>query len=304
MCDNTIPESVNPPLMKTCSRCNASDVVERFIKKRNICLHCSNLASKHARDNAVIDENVLKTCNTCNNELSSKLFLYNGLKCADCRNLARREKYASNPEYREKAIKAAIEHKQIKAAVRRNKKEEELKLLEEKIGSENTICKYCGVVKNKDRFRHNRLKCRECERDDPVFRIIRNTRSRVLSCLQTKSDNLITYLGCSGKLYYEWLLYSNPKFTLKTGWHIDHVIPLSHFDIESLDNHTIMFNWRNTMPLLAAENLSKNNKIIKTQIAEHVKSLEQFHELNNIEFPDKFKELFAKHLDAGSPLEP
>jgi hypothetical protein len=55
------------------------------------------------------------------------------------------------------------------------------------------------------------------------------------------------------------------------------------------------------MPLLAKDNLSKNNKIIPSQITEHLNKLEQFHTQNNIEFPDQFRVLFAKHLVAGSP---
>ena len=42
-------------------------------------------------------------------------------------------------------------------------RKEELEKLEAEIGKENTICKYCNKVKAKTRFRHNRLKCRECE---------------------------------------------------------------------------------------------------------------------------------------------
>jgi hypothetical protein len=304
MCEHTMPKNVKPSIMKTCSRCDATDVAERFIKNRNICLKCESEARKTARKNAVIDANTLKTCNTCETELSATLFLYNGLKCVECRNTARKEKYASDETHRKKAIASASEFKHKKVEVKRKQKEDDLKVLEERIGSENTICKYCGIVKNKDRFRYNRLKCRECERDDPAARIIRNTRSRVLSCLETKTESLVSYLGCSGKMYYDWLLYSNPEFILKTGWHIDHVIPVSHFNIESTDDHMIMFNWRNTMPLIAYENLSKNNKILPEQIKAHIEKLEQFHEENNIEFPNEFRALFAKHLVAGSPLEP
>jgi hypothetical protein len=58
------------------------------------------------------------------------------------------------------------------------------------------------------------------------------------------------------------------------------------------------------MPLASKENLSKNNKIIKTQIEQHYKHLIDYHTQNNIELPQKFIDLFAKHLVAGNPLEP
>jgi hypothetical protein len=44
-------------------------------------------------------------------------------------------------------------------------------------------------------------------------------------------------------------------------WHIDHVIPISKFDLNNQEEQILAFNWRNTMPLSCKENLSKNNKI-------------------------------------------
>ena len=49
------------------------------------------------------------------------------------------------------------------------------------------------------------------------------------------------------------------------------------------------------------ENLSKNNKILKSQIEQHLTTLLDYHKKNNIEMPQEYIDLFAKHLDAGSP---
>ena len=86
-------------------------------------------------------------------------------------------------------------------------------------------------------------------------------------------------------------------------WHIDHIIPISKFNIMDENEQLIAFNWRNTMPLLASENLSKNNKIIIPQIKNHYNKLIKYHNENNINFPQEFIELFARYLDAGSSLE-
>jgi hypothetical protein len=67
---------------------------------------------------------------------------------------------------------------------------------------------------------------------------------------------------------------------------------------------TTNLNWRNTMPLSVKDNLSKNNKIIKEQIKIHLNTLEKYHIKENIMFPQQYINLFAKHLDAGNPLEP
>ena len=76
-------------------------------------------------------------------------------------------------------------------------------------------------------------------------------------------------------------------------WHIDHVIPLSNFNLDDNEQQLIAFNWRNTMPLSAKENLSKNNKILKPQIEQHLKKLLDYHKEKNIEMPHKYIYLFA-----------
>ena len=48
----------------------------------------------------------------------------------------------------------------------------------------------------------------------------------------------------------------------------------------------------------------KNNKIIKTQIEHHYKKLVEYHKETQLDLPQVFIDLFAKHLVAGSPLEP
>jgi hypothetical protein len=81
------------------------------------------------------------------------------------------------------------------------------------------------------------------------------------------------------------------------------VIPLSKFNLDDHEEQLIAFNWRNTMPLLAKENLAKNAKIILPQIEQHLNKLKEYHHENNIEFPQIFSDLFARRLDAGNSLE-
>ena len=75
-------------------------------------------------------------------------------------------------------------------------------------------------------------------------------------------------------------------------------------DLDDEEEQLIAFNWRNTMPLSAKENLSKNNKIIRPQIKQHVKNLLEYHKNNKMKMPQKYIDLFARHLVAGSSLEP
>lgn len=294
-----------------CSKCGENKSPERIVKNRKICKDCCNKKkAETAKKNLEnIDNTENRVCSKCDKEKNITLFLRKGLSriCIECDNNIRREKYNNNDELRKKTIKDSTEFKKKKKEERDKIKEKELKELEDKIGKENTICKYCKKVKPKDRFRHNRLKCKDCERDGPKEKFNRNIRSRIyLGLKKNKPYNTIHYLECTTKEYIKWIAYHIKDFTLENfgkQWHVDHVIPLSRFNLQNKKDLYLAFNWRNTMPLYAKENLAKNNKIIPQQIKRHLKTLEKYHEDNNMKLPQEFKDLYAKHLEAGNPLE-
>lgn len=245
-----------------------------------------------------------KCCSKCEEDKPLEKFYNRGLICRDCNNLKRREKYSIDEIHRQKLIKFASDFKHEKV-IENQKLREEHQL---KIGLDNKTCSCCNNIKHKDRFRHNRLKCKDCERDDPVEKFKRYIRTRIYNCLRYKNKNKhsIEYLGVSSDEYFKWILNYNNKCNLDNHgkeWHIDHVIPISKFDLDNPEEQLIAFNWRNTMPLSAKENLTKNNKIIKSQIEQHYKTLEKYHIENNLDLPQVFIDLFAKHLDDGNPLK-
>jgi len=243
-------------------------------------------------------ENVkIKKCNQCSVEKVESEFNLKGNyrqgHCKVCNNENRRKKYNENEDHRNKLIQTASNFKSFK---RRKIKCSE----QERIGLDNMECRYCFKIKHKDRFRWNRKKCRDCERDEPKEKFKRTVRSRIYASLRKrKSKHTIEYLGMTSNDYLDWITTYNSCYNLDnrgTVWHIDHVIPLSKFDLNDPDEQLIAFNWRNTMPLSATENLKKNNRIITEQITEHLKKLEEYHTYNNIIMPEKFKSLYATHL--------
>ena len=283
---------------KHCSKCGEIKINDKFIKNRNICKDCRNVKSKENYNAIITDINSIKECNTCNQPKSIINFVKNRLICKDCNNSKRRNKYHTDENCRLKIIKQASIFKHNKVVERH-----QLKL--EEIGEDNKKCSVCFTIKNKCNFRYNRLKCRECERDDPIEKFKRSIRCRIYIALQkNKNMNTIEYLGLSTTEYLKWILNYNENYTIDNrgkDWHIDHVIPLSKFNLENIDEQLIAFNWRNTMPLLAKENLSKNNKIIIPQIEQHLKKLKKYHIENKLDLPQVFINLFAKHLVAGIP---
>lgn len=256
-------------------------------------------------DTTKLESVTYKICSKCCENKTTDNFYKRGLICCNCNNYKRRQKYKHDEEYRQKTIKMVTKFKHEKSIeFQKIKKEEQLK-----IGLENKQCKYCNEIKCKDRFRFNRMKCKDCERDEPVEKFKRYIRTRIYNCLRNKNKtkHSVEYLGCSSNDYFKWILNYNNSCSLENygnEWHIDHVIPISKFDLNNQEEQLLAFNWRNTMPLSCKENLSKNNKIIKEQIEEHYKKILEYHEENNLDLPQVYIDLFAKHLVAGIPLEP
>ena len=242
----------------------------------------------------------VKCCSKCGNIKENDKFIKDRNICKECNNNKRRIKYETDEEHRIKLIEQATNFKQKKIVERNEIKEK----IQEEIGIENKNCIYCNLIQPKKRFRTNRLKCRNCERDDPRYKLIRKTRSRIWSALTTqKEKHTVEYLGCSNIEYIQWITNNEFNYTIENHgkeWHIDHVIPLCLFDINNVQQQLLAFNWRNTMPLAVKENLSKNKKIIPLQIAQHLTKLLEYHEKNNIKMPKEYIDLFAKHLVAGS----
>jgi hypothetical protein len=242
-----------------------------------------------------------KVCSKCNINKNIIEFYKNRVQCKVCINNKRREKYKNNNQYREKCIKLATEFKIEK----QNAKYE--KYIKE-IGIGNKKCKYCHIIKEISKFRHNRLKCKDCERDNLKEKFKRYVRTRIYNCLKrNKNKRSVDYLGCSNEEYFNYIMTYNKDYTIENYgkiWHIDHVIPISTFDMSNNNDTKIAFNWRNTMPLYYKDNLRKNNKIDTRQIRTHLEYLNEYHKNNNIKLPKEFNDLLAKHLDAGNPLEP
>ncbi|MEI8129753.1 MAG: HNH endonuclease signature motif containing protein [bacterium] len=104
--------------------------------------------------------------------------------------------------------------------------------------------------------------------ENPMYRIIKNMRRRILSAFEyqnlNKSKKSLELIGCTPdflKTYISQKFKDGMNYTnngLK-GWHIDHIIPLSSAgnDIEKLEK---LCHYTNLQPLWWFENLSKGDK--------------------------------------------
>jgi hypothetical protein len=235
-----------------------------------------------------------KCCSRCDETKPINEFVPKKNFCKECKNLRIRE---------------------LRFAKNWNK----MKEVENEIGENNKLCGYCDKVFPKTYFKCRKcIDCkRECDRNsrkhntddcsikrekytDIVKRFIKSQRVRIYIALKQKQNKTIEYLGCNTEEFYNWMLYNfDDVLTLDnygSFWHIDHVIPISHFNLENEHEQSIAFNWKNTMPLSAKENCTKNNRLVLSQIEQHLEKLISYHKEKNLEMPQEFIDLFAKHL--------
>jgi len=120
-----------------------------------------------------------------------------------------------------------------------------------------------------------------------------------------KQKHTREYIGCDYDFLMKWLSFNLQEgMTLENRgaiWHIDHVLPISTFDIGQDMNH-VCFHWVNLAPLTATENLSKGNRTQYEQVCAHFENLVKFLKQENMSLEPQYLELFARHLiKRGNP---
>lgn len=113
------------------------------------------------------------------------------------------------------------------------------------------------------KYFHHRYK------NDPLFVIEQALRRRLHSALKgkTKSAATLNLLGCSveklkkhlEKQFQKGMTWNNYGMY---GWHIDHIIPCSAFNLNLESEQRKCFNYTNLQPLWAIDNIKKGDKII------------------------------------------
>jgi len=178
--------------------------------------------------------------------------------CKECRNIAFKKYYNNNSCY---MLGRSRNYRQ-------NHKDEIKRYME----------KYRKSHKEQIKKRHNENR-QDKLKTDILFRMGENIRSRVRLALKNnqKSGSAIKDLGCSMgdlKLYLEVKFYPNAKTNENMtwdnygfyGWHIDHIVPLSSFDLTNREQFLKACHYTNLQPLWAKENIIKRNKIINNEI--------------------------------------
>lgn len=114
---------------------------------------------------------------------------------------------------------------------------------------------------------------RQYYENNPNACIAATYRDRILHALRRQSIDKkcfssVSVVGCS---WEELIIYLESKFADGMNWnnhgrgidkwHVDHIIPCSHFDLSKYEEVRKCFHYTNTRPLWETDNLNKNDKL-------------------------------------------
>jgi bacterioferritin-associated ferredoxin len=255
---------------KVCVRCKEEKTFDLFIKniKMNFGVgsYCKKCASEMRRETTNKIKNMKKDvpdkkeCSLCGKTKDRDCFVEDkssssGLSsdCKKCRN-EKKKQYRVNQKNKFKKNGVVINTK---------------------------ICCVCNIEKPSSEFYikksesdHLRSECKECStklfaknRENINFRIAMSLRERLRSALKggTKNKKTLEYLGCSVERLKEHL---EEKFADgmtwenygRYGWHIDHIKPISLFDLSQEEEIKKACHYTNLQPLWAEDNMKKGAK--------------------------------------------
>lgn len=126
------------------------------------------------------------------------------------------------------------------------------------------------VKNNKSKVRERQRKHHHKKRQsDFRYKILKILRGRITSAIKVqgsrKNSKTMNLIGCSID-FLKTHLESKFKYGMSwdnhglKGWHIDHIIPCSKFDLTKDDEQKKCFHYTNLQPLWWHENIKKSNK--------------------------------------------
>lgn len=108
-------------------------------------------------------------------------------------------------------------------------------------------------------------------RSDPVYRLKELLRARLWKALNGKSkpESTMALVGCSEaelKEYIQGLFQGGMTWENQGKWHIDHIVPLSTFDLSDTEQLRSATHFTNLQPLWAFDNQTKAASLPRGQL--------------------------------------
>lgn len=121
---------------------------------------------------------------------------------------------------------------------------------------ENMPAEVAKKIRESQRIYHQKW------RQNPVNRLAHQIRTRIGKFIRN-GQSATKELGCSVvelKLYLESKFLPGMTWENYGKWHVDHILPLSKFDLTDPDQFKKAVHFSNLQPLWATDNIKKGNK--------------------------------------------
>jgi len=121
-------------------------------------------------------------------------------------------------------------------------------------------------LKNKEKYsEYRKIYQKKKLKEDSYFKFKHLLRARLRIAIKNKYKNgsAVRDLGCSGEEAYNYIesLFTEGMNWDNYGlWHIDHIKPLSSFNLEDKEQFLKAVNYNNLQPLWAEDNLKKHDR--------------------------------------------
>jgi len=119
------------------------------------------------------------------------------------------------------------------------------------------------------RTEYVRVYCAKKRTENPAFKLATNLRNRLAKalkkCKAQKSHGTFKLVSCTPKElkhYIEQQFQTGMTWDNYGQWHIDHIKPLTSFDLTKQEEQLAANHFTNLQPLWAADNIRKGNKYV------------------------------------------
>ena len=216
-----------------------------------------------------------KQCSMCSEE--KELDQFNERRCNQCRDCEKKWKSEWYKKNKKKIAKKTKTYRRKNIVNIKTRKREYYLENKEYIDQKNKLYE----IKNKEKmvkYRKNYyIKNKTLIHEKQSLYLSNNIQARIKHNLRIrtrhvlkgkiKSGTTIDLLGCQSeflisyieKQFKEGMTWDNYG---RKGWHIDHIIPCSSFDLTDPEQQKRCFHYTNLQPLWAEDNLRKSDKIL------------------------------------------
>ncbi len=134
---------------------------------------------------------------------------------------------------------------------------------------------------HKDEIRdYERVRTRDKRQNDRIYNRRRQINAQLARAIRTRAeDTELDKVNCSVRQVKKWFKFQFQEgwdFTDNKKWNIDHVVPLSFFDLDNEQEELMACHWSNVRPVEPNENRRKSDKIVKDTVLSHIETIKAF----------------------------